>query len=271
MTDPMTPSPLVYLHCGFHKTGTTSLQALLARNLGHMPEGSMSLVHSHPLVRQFGTAAKAYDRKPSKTTTAGLIAAWARLLAEVRAHGAGRVIISTENTFGRIPTIRRGTVTPYPRAGEILSLLNSVSDGIELRPIVYVREDDAWTASLHRHLVRTRAFSLSLASFQSAFVGFEAGLLGIAHRISREAGTAVEILSFERDLPHRLGIGSSLLALAGLSDESLAPWQPVPRRNEGASDDLVRFVTTPPIANLPRPLRYASLRIRAKVKGSRLA
>lgn len=261
----------VYLHCGFHKTGTTSFQTLLKRNLARLPEGVVCLPFAHPLVRNLGTLAKAYDRSPGQSNAAALVEVWNQIVAELRAAGARRALISSENIFGRVPTVRGGMVRPYPHAGAILRLLASSSADIDIRAAIYLRDEAAWTRSLHRHLVRTRALNVDLDRFARSIVWPEGGLSGIVDRIARESGCQIRLFRFETDLSLRLGVGSSMLHFAGLTEKDLLNWEAVPIRNEGASDALVQFMTSPPIALLPLPLRHMTLRIRRRLLGSWLA
>lgn len=261
----------IHLHLGFHKTGSTSLQELLRVNRGRLGADTLCFVQYDPELRPVEAACKRYDRKPTPGNARALHKAWVRLMDRCARSGAARILISSENLSGRIPSLR-DTAPPYAATGAILGILAGASAPARLEATLYLRDGWAWLDSLARHLARTRGETRTARDLAATekFAHPETLLSEAAARIAAEAGFAVHTLAFEDDLNARLGPGESWLRQTGISDALLAGLEPVSAQNPGLSQAATEALQRPWMRLLPRKLRAAALRRRAgRLRGSR--
>jgi len=237
----------VILHAGFHKTGTTSFQALLAANRERLP---MALVnHTDPQVRRLRAAVYAY--RPGRDAETG--PAVAAAVAAMAAPHPGRLLVSTEFLTGPVPAPKRSS----PVYGTAADILRWARAGLGDRPVAVwlsVRDRDAWLTSLFRHLLASRGLRLSEAAFRM-LPGFAAfSWEGVLADIRSRFGP-VEVFPMEADLGHPLGPGAAMLARLGLDGAALAAWQPAGRRNAGLSARAAAAMERPLALALPAIVR----------------
>lgn len=255
------------LHAGFHKTGSTSLQALLERNSSCLPEGTVYLGAAGGRLSAFARAIRAFEKAPGPECGRLLQREVAEVLALPDVAAAERVVISFEGMVGRIPNV--GNDRPvYGHAAALLEWIVSDTDHRDTKVFLYTRSEDKWLRSLFRHLVVKRGIALTEDQFIAVpkFVGFS--WVPILQDIRRVLADDLTVLRMEDDLGTRLGPGTQLLRHIGLTDEALEQWQLVPAQNRGASSEALRGLSHPVILALPRQLRR--LVIMAKLKVDRL-
>lgn len=233
----------VFLHAGFHKTGTTSFQALLELNRARLPAALVN--HCDRAVRPLKAAVGAYD--PARDAATG--PAIAEVVRRLAAPHPGRLFVSSEFLTGPIPSPRR----PGPVYGTAADILRWARAGLGDRPLTValtIRAREAWLGSLHRHLVAARGLPMTEAAFRTlpAFAAFSWG--AVLADIHARFGP-VEVFPMEADLSHRLGPGAALLARFGLSPEDLAAWQPAGRQNTGLPADAAAALERPVALMLP--------------------
>lgn len=245
----------VVLHLGFHKTGTSSVQALLRANADRMPAGVAVLVQADPRLKPLEEACRAADA--GRLDLVAVEAESQRLLG-VLAAGPATWLVSSEDLLGRIPSSRDGTEV-YGNAPAILAALARGLAGAELSGIVYTRDHAPWVDSLYRHLLRTRGVRMRGSDF-AALPKFAPGCLdAAAERLAQGAPFPVALRRFEDDLSEPPGPGRAYLLAAGLSPDHLARLAPVPRQNPGIGAADVAFMERPLLMALPRRLRKAIL------------
>jgi hypothetical protein len=235
-------------HIGFHKTGTTSLQATLGANRDRL--GAALLNHPDAALRPLRDACLAYEKR--RNAEAGRDVARQMRLALDKTRG-DRLVISTEMLCGPIPTPRRrGAV--YEAAPDLLAWLREGAAGHDLNLYAYVRDEDRWLTSLYRHLLRSRGVRFTEAELRAmpAFAEFRFDRLLAA--IRARAGE-VRTWRMEDDVATRLGPGTSFFRALGHDDQALAGWTKVPPQNIGLSRRGVEVMTAPWSMALPRMVR----------------
>lgn len=245
----------VYLHIGFHKTGSTSLQELLRANRGLTKHRLRILVQGDDALRPLEDACRAYDRRSDQPRAFAIQQAWLNLVANP-AGSPDTWIVSTENVLGRIPSTRDDTAI-YRHGPAILALLQDTSTAIQLEVCAYLRGPKGWLDSIHRHLVRTRGLAISAETFHALekFSTHPDPLADAANRIDAVLRHPLHRFTLEDDSATRLGPGTSLLQLAGLTAEDLMAWTPVERQNEGLDKKIITRMSTPTMLRLPRLIR----------------
>ncbi|WP_085878261.1 hypothetical protein [Roseisalinus antarcticus] len=227
----------VFVHAGFHKTGTSSLQDYLRRHRARLaadlrialPEDMAGPVAAGlacgraPLAwrrRRFGRALAAWfacqprDGRP-------LFMSW---------EGFAGLMPGHRDALGR--TVRTyGMALPMARA-----ILNAALRGIgpETRvSFLYTTRDQAsWARSVHGHILRSRRLTEDEARFRHRLAPLGPTLAALL------AGLPVPVheIMLEEAARHRLGPAGPALMIAGLPEARLAalPRAPVTNRGDGA-------------------------------------
>lgn len=255
----------VILHLGFHKTGSSSVQELLRANRDRLAPRIACLIRKDPELRGLEAACKAFDRAPNLLTRARLRRQWRRLTGRLEDAAAETVIVSSEDLMGRIPS-ERDAAAIYSNSATIIGTLQGATPEVELHAVFYTRDGAAWRDSLYRHLVRTRSLGMSPEAF-AALEKFRApddALRQAAERVGAEVRGGLSLLCFEDDLDTRLGPGTALLTLAGVSAAELAALRPVAQQNVGIDAHRVAEIRKTAPDWLPKPLRRAVVRLRSR-------
>ena len=219
------------VHAGFHKTGTSSVQAMLRKN------ATLLSPHLRILLKAdfdgLAEASRSFSLRPSEEalTTAGGRAA--RMLRRIDPADPRPVLISSEDLSGTLPG-RRGLegydAAPLLLAGLAEQARARFGDALDLTFYFSTREAGAWLRSTWWQNLRSTRLQLS-------FEDYAAGLATAADmaRVLEEVAAAVapatvvsERLEISRDRPE--GPLSPLLDLVALPGEVRA-----------------RLVTLPPV------------------------
>ncbi len=244
-----------FLHLGFHKTGTSSMQSLLAQNRDRLGPETALLNHNDPELWPVQKACVAYVRRPDAARGARVSETFAARLAPLAARGVRRVLVSSEMLLGPIPAPYRPGA-PYAAAPELAARLVAGAHSAGYRPhlCLYVRNRNAWADSLQRHLLRSRGLRESVAEIDAWLVRMDFDLRMAAEAVAARTGGAT-ILALEDEIGLPLGPGTGFLQRAGFTAEELAAWKPVPRQNVGLSRQTVALMAQPALRVLPRVLR----------------
>ena len=243
---------VIHLHLGFHKTGSTSLQALLRANRGRLPARFGALAQGDAALAPLEAACRAFDARPDAARGQAVTAAARALAAIMAGSGQPEWLVSSEDLLGRIPS-PRDAAQIYARAPQLLALLQDAFGAVQAT--VYLRDHGPWVDSLYRHLLRTRGLRMTGARL-AALPKFAPGCLEAA--VGRLA--AVATLRFEDDLDGPPGPGRGFLRAAGLTATEIAALAPVARQNPGIRSAEVARMERPVMLLLPQRLRKAFIR-----------
>lgn len=160
----------VYVHAGFHKTGTSSLQDYLRTTRKDL--APYVAVHLKEDFLKAGNLARRYGQRPYPHRRIRFARALRAYLASVPDHE--RHILSWEGFSGIMPGHRRltGPVRNIRRAAIPLNraiireLKRRFGPDVKITFYYTLREPDSWIRSVHGHLLR----SIRLTEDEAAFV-----------------------------------------------------------------------------------------------------
>lgn len=237
----------IVLHVGFHKTGTTSIQAALAAHKGALEAAAVIQTRRvSPDLAHAVDAARRYSRQPDRMRQRRLrraMDAWVAALPDP----AGRVVlVSSEDFAGHMPG--RYGLADYGAAVQTVpvavdALLARFAPA-SLAVLVTTRAAEPWLRSLHWQLSQHPDLTLAQREFCRDYAGaadFDAVLRPLQQALQGRA--TLHTARLETLTAHRLGPVSALYALAGLPDALLQGLPAVPPRNarvaEGLADQFV--------------------------------
>ncbi len=258
----------VFLHIGLHKTGTTTLQAVLNANHKQLGPQTALLNHNSDQLMPVQRACLAFARKRSPEAGQQIARSLATALQEAEASGAQKLIVSSEMLTGPVPAPHRlGGIAGS--AVQIAPFLREGVSGHRAHFCLYTRDQTRWLVSLHAHLVRSRGVRITQSEFiaQTEARGFS--IAQFAQDISDALGGAA-IFKMEDDLGTRLGPGTQFLELAGFTGASMDRLAPVTAQNIGLSAQTVARMESPACMALPPFLRrYIARALERSVQAKR--
>lgn len=233
----------VFLHAGFHKTGTTSLQRVLAANRAAMaPLWRVELAALNPDLRQITDTARRYSLRRDPVELAlfrGLAAGWLAGLTLTPGQG---LLISTEDFSGHMPGARG--VADYGAtpdlAGAFADAVRAAFGGRADLAFVYsTRAAAEWLPSLYAQHARHAHVTASRADFLRDLAQ-AADLAAVVAQVRQVvAPVPVHAFALEEWAGHRLGPAAAFLRMAGMSDAALGTLAAVPMANARLPDALV--------------------------------
>jgi hypothetical protein len=255
----------IVLHGGFHKTGTTSLQAGLE---AHRPAlAGRVLVQTLQLTPELARAteaARAFSLRPDAGLLQTAMADWVAGLPDPAAHD---LAISSEDFAGHMPgrfgvPDYRAAVATIPAA---VQALRGRFPGAEVTVLMTLRAAEPWLKSLHWQLSIHPELMLKQRRFCKEFAAaaaFEAVTGPLAQAL---AGAAVlRLASLEGLTLRRLGPVEAVYDALDLPDTLRASLRALPRRNARAAEGLAdQFVTLNRAKLAPAELRRAKSAMQA--------
>ena len=234
----------VVLHGGFHKTGTTSLQAALA---AHAPalEGRVRVMtlRKDPALALATEAARTFSRQGDRGALEQAMTTWAQSLPDT---GGADLAISTEDFAGHMPgryglTDYRAAVVTLPAAVAALAARYVAAD---ITVLMTTRAAEPWLKSLHWQLSihpeltpKQRRFCKDFASAAQ----FDAVLTPL--RAALGAAARLVVTPLESLMGRPLGPVEAVYDLVTLPDDLRASLPALPRSNarvaEGLADQFV--------------------------------
>lgn len=223
----------VFLHLGFHKTGTSSAQLFLHENRELIwPRAALVLPGR---IREVAHAVFAHHYDRDSASLAAITAAMRAFLGTMTLGPKRRILMSSENLLGPMP--RGLTPAPYPDAAAILRALIAGFDRfdwpVQVTPYLSTRAQAAWVDSLWAHHVRKDQpipFIEDLESFRTRMSRVsQAEQLDILRRALAGEGLVTQDVADFDALP--FGAGQPFLDFLGLTPAQRAAFQPVMRRN----------------------------------------
>lgn len=259
---PERPRPAqVWLHAGFHKTGTTSLQSCLEENRAALSARfHLATLRTDPDLRQVTEAARRHSETGDALDLAVFRAMATGWLAGLPIARGQSILISSEDFAGHMPGMRglRDYGAAIPLAQAFLAAVgDAFGKGTACAFVYTTRDADPWLASLHAQQARHAHLTLNRDEFAHAFRP-AADLAGVVDRIAAAVAPAqVHRIALEEAAAHRLGPAGVLLALCGHAKADLDRLVPPARTNPALSPDLVAAFVALNRAGLPRDVLRA--------------
>jgi len=243
----------VIVHIGAQKTGSTSLHRFLTLNQEALAgRVDIRVPIKGSLTRELGKTCAMYSLKPA-AHEASLV----ELLGQVRAEleGDDRVcIISHENIIGAMMG-RRDVRALYPRAGEIMGLIEAELAPFKPDYVLYTRERDGWLKSVYNQAVKSDSYAGTKAQFE-AEVAEARDWSAVAQEIADVVGKdRLSVFALEDETtPERPG--RQLLKLAGLTDDEINTLAPLAgRSNQSLNAGSLEFMRQLNGLGLAQPAR----------------
>ncbi len=224
------------LHPGFHKTGTSSLQACLAANrLALAPYARIVLLDELADPIRYATQ---YCRGHDPFDLAGFTGAFAQLCQGLAAEGAHSLVISSEGLSGRTPG-KKGIVdyrAAVPLAMAMASCVKAVFGGkARLRLLYTTRAAQGWLYSAWRHNLFGYRISEDFDAFCLRYreaANFSAITTEVAQKLPRAEVISVPLESVQGS---PLGPAMAVLSLLDLPQSVQAALRNPGLRNAGYS------------------------------------
>lgn len=220
------------VHPGFHKTGTSSVQAQLEAARERLaPRWAVGLRAD---LLDAPAAARAYSEGRSPVELGlfqAALADWFESPAVAQAQGA---VISCEDLCGHMPG--RPGITDYSAAAALLGALVKVAKAVfgprlDLRFHLSTRGSEDWLQSLHWQLARTGTLGETGARFRKRMAP-HADLAAMARRLADAvAPWPLDTLPLEEAAALAQGPVTPLLDLMGLGTDERTAFSPQERRN----------------------------------------
>lgn len=252
----MPADPPVIFHAGFHKTGTSSLQAALRLHGPALdPLFAVQTRATCPALLAAADAARDFSADPtpqSATRMASHIDLWASGLTLRAGQG---LLVSCEDFAGHIPG--RFGVPDYRAALPIATALRSaLRRHLPGRPLTFLftsREPHSWLRSIHWQLSKHDELTLGPRRFARAY----AAAADFAPLLSSLRAALPDTPLHEADLaslaPRRLGPVEAIYDAACLPDDLRACLPVPPHANATPPHDLARVFVKLNRSDLPRP------------------
>ncbi len=245
----------VIVHAGFHKTGTTSLQAFVETNREALrPWADVYLKRDLGRARYLG---RLYGQRPWLARRLAFRHGFRAFLAGI--PDARTIFISRESLSGMMPGNRRRRLPWRGGRGERLvryerqaialghemtaALRRRFGDGARIEFLFTTRKLEPWIYSLYRHILRTSALNDDFARFRADFAATPP-LAEQARNIARALpGTVLHISALECARERPLGHGAMLLDLLGVPATRRARFRDAGHHHAGPSQALAeRFL-----------------------------
>lgn len=228
----------IILHAGFHKTGTSTIQATLRENRVALKKHVALRLRWH--MKDIVSAARGYSTDHDPLTLIKLQTRFGRMMNELPGMPRRTLIVSAEELAGHLPG--RGEIADYAAAPVLLYAYWEIAKARypEAEVLIYLstRAPDAWLASAHWEHVKASNMTMSFDEFAARY--HTAGQLDkmIAEVASRvPAPVHSHALEDCRDLP--LGPADPLLDLCQLPLSLRATLVPVSPANARLGADVL--------------------------------
>ena len=154
----------LYLHIGYHKTGTTFLQTTLYKNRQELltqgflyPKSGVGLGYGHPLLSTLfklheTTRVRCIDEQHESKKY------WIKLIKEIKSSTAHSIILSSENF----------------RRNQDFKFMKDCLDNFDLKIIIYLRRQDHYIQSMYNEGVKnlTRRLSSTIEQYSEEQCGY---------------------------------------------------------------------------------------------------
>lgn len=228
----------IILHAGFHKTGTSTVQAVLRKNRKAMKK--YVAVRLPGQMKDLLHATRGYStwRDPVTLTKAQL--EFEKMLAELPGMPRRTLVISAEELSGHLPG--RGHLADYSAAPILAYMMWQTAHEAfpEAGFAVYLstRAPEAWLPSAYWEHVRTSPMTMELSEFVDRYAA-AADLRGMVADVASRIPCPVYSNALEDCAGLPLGPADPLLDLADIPDDLRSTLEPVPHGNVRLPDDVL--------------------------------
>lgn len=253
----MSPQPIrILFHAGFHKTGTTSLQASLAAHAAWLAPDI--LVETRALSKRLAVAADAARRYSERLTATGLqalhsdLADWA---AALPLRLGQTLVVSSEDFAGHMPgNLKiRDYSAAIPIATAIATVLHrQFGATLDLTLLYTTRDPEPWIRSIHWQLAKHHRPDISIGTFTRLF-GSAADFAPLIAAIRAAVpGAKVADAALERMQSLRLGPAGAIYDLLRLDASLQDTLPPKPPSNQSPPYDLAEAFMALNRVGMPR-------------------
>ena len=228
----------IWLHAGFHRTGTSSMQHFLWLN-----REKLAPYLTVRLTRHFKSVARLCSRYAASQNPLDLTDMIGELdaaFAQEPVPSNRNLLISSEMFCGEIPG--QGSVVNYDAAPTLITYLAGYLQErfpeAEVKVILTTRDADDWLFSAYRHVLRRSRMTLTHEEFAAQYraaADFDAILQNIAEAVDP---VEVRYLPLEDALQNPLGPGAGLLDQMTIPDDVRNSFSPVGIGAKGAEPHL---------------------------------
>nr|WP_162623793.1 hypothetical protein [Paracoccus saliphilus] len=230
----------VFIHAGFRKTGTTTVQSLLEDNQRiFSSEIGIITRNTSPNTNALHLAGRDYAKKESAQTSARLRYAARDIDKEIRKMPQSRIIISEENMIGLSIVCPGGDI--FDVAARSLSIIKNELSGHKLVFIFSTRHRTSWLRSCYNQDVKVHKFTGEYSEWLS--------INGICRNWD-EGHAAIEatlqqpiiFYPMEEDLSEDRFLGQKLLETVGINSKTMHIVEKPILKNASLNDVELEFM-----------------------------
>lgn len=245
------PRPIAVLHLGFHKTGTTSLQAALNAHAAQLRDYQIATPQTASRALRDAThAARFYSAHPRAKPLAALRAClmtWVASLEKTRP-----LLLSSEDFAGHMPG-NRG-VSSYAAAPAIAQeLTRALEPHFAPRLLLTIRAPQPWLRSIHWQNAKHDHMLLSAEAFATTYAE-AANFAAVLEDMRARCPQVLNFVALE-DQTRPLGPVEALYDLAEIPPDLRAMLQPVPPVNLRPPYDLAAAFVALNTTEMPKQTR----------------
>jgi len=229
----------ILIHAGFHKTGTSTLQATLRENRVALKYHVALRLRWH--MKELVSATRGFSTWRDPLTLLKVQHRFDRLLAELPEMPHRTLVISSEELAGHLPG--RGELADYSAAPELLSTFHDLARArfpeAEILFYLSTRAPEPWLASAYWEHVKASSMTLDFDTFHERYAA-AADLDGMVAQIAERLPVPVHHCALEDCRDRSLGPAEPLLDLCDLPLDVQVELVPAPRTNARMGDAVLQ-------------------------------
>lgn len=259
----------VYFHVGLPKTGTTTLQMLLARDAQFLEQTGLHVVRpGNPLVDDVARRAGRICNYGKSDWVARYLMRRAsmRLADRLRRVPQSRIMISHENLPGwRIRNLYRGSFDAGPRVA--LDLLCAAFSDFDVRWIMSTRDAEAHMRSSYGFLAKQKGETEDFDAW-AAKLGTKYAFDQMVVEATGYFGADGYVFRMEDEIAKGAPWGHNILSYAGVSNADLAQLDAVATANDALPPVLLPYAQEVNALNLDRDTRKEIIAVLKRVEAA---